>query len=126
MGAIIRQRGWGLGVEGGRLGEGRLGAAIARYHSPYPPRLILEIPMFATDFTRSLEPDEYLALERRAETKSEYFDGLVVAMSGASMNHNRIVRNLLVALAPSLLPRGCDIVGSDLRVRAETLLSERK
>lgn len=75
--------------------------------------------MLASDLPRPISPDEYLVLERRAEFKSEYIDGAVVAMSGASMNHNRIIRNILLALAPGLLPRGCDIVGSDLRVRAE-------
>ncbi|MFI0608679.1 MAG: Uma2 family endonuclease [Anaerolineae bacterium] len=76
--------------------------------------------MFATDLPLSLSPDAYLALERRAEFKSEYIDGVVVAMSGASMNHNRIVRNILLSLAPGLMERGCDIVGSDLRVEAES------
>jgi Uma2 family endonuclease len=75
--------------------------------------------MLATDLPQSLGPDAYLALERRAEFKSEYIDGVVVAMSGASMNHNRIVRNVLLSLAPGLLERDCDIVGSDLRVKAE-------
>lgn len=75
--------------------------------------------MLASDLPRPISPEDYLAFERRAEFKSEYIDGVVVAMSGASMNHNRIVRNILLALAPDLLPRGCDIVGSDLRVRAE-------
>ena len=31
-----------------------------------------------------LTPEEYLALERQAETKSEYFQGEVFAMAGAS------------------------------------------
>jgi Uma2 family endonuclease len=30
-----------------------------------------------------LTPEEYLAIERAAETKSEYFDGEMFAMSGA-------------------------------------------
>ncbi len=31
-------------------------------------------------------PDEYLALERQAEVKSEYIDGTIVAMSGDPTN----------------------------------------
>ncbi len=37
-------------------------------------------------------PAEYLALERRAETKSEYHDGTIVAMVGASRAHNHHLR----------------------------------
>ena len=35
-------------------------------------------------------PEEYLALEDSADYKSEYFQGMIYAMSGASLNHNRI------------------------------------
>jgi Uma2 family endonuclease len=43
-----------------------------------------------------LTPEEYLALERRAEYKSEYFDGAVYAISGASLKHNTIVANVII------------------------------
>ena len=33
---------------------------------------------------------EYLAWERKATTKSEYHDGVIVAVAGASRRHNRI------------------------------------
>ncbi len=35
-----------------------------------------------------LTPEEYLSIERRAEFKSEFFDGEMFAMSGASESHN--------------------------------------
>ncbi len=41
-----------------------------------------------------ITPADYLALERQAETKSEYLNGDIYAMSGASRNHNRITINL--------------------------------
>jgi len=37
--------------------------------------------------------DEYLELERRAETKSEFHDGQIYAMTGASREHNLIATN---------------------------------
>lgn len=37
-----------------------------------------------------LTPEQYLAIERQAEIKSEYFDGEMFAMSGASREHNLI------------------------------------
>ena len=64
-----------------------------------------------------ISPEEYLALERRAETKSEYWDGTVLAMSGASIPHNVIVANLIMAVGPRLRARGCQIYPSDLKVR---------
>ena len=38
-----------------------------------------------------LTPEEYLAIERESETRSEYLDGEMFAMSGGSYLHNVIV-----------------------------------
>ncbi len=62
-------------------------------------------------------PQEYLERERHAETKSEYYDGVIVAMAGASPEHSAIAFNLSSALGPQLRSRGCRGFGSDLRVR---------
>ena len=51
-----------------------------------------------------MTPEEYLAAERQAETKSEYFVGEVYAMSGACEQHNLIVTNLVAALATCFQP----------------------
>ena len=64
-----------------------------------------------------LTPEEYLALERQAETKSEYLRGEVFAMAGASFAHTTISFNMLVLLAPQLKQRSCTARGSDLRVK---------
>lgn len=63
-------------------------------------------------------PEEYLALERGAEQKSEYVDGVIYAMSGASLAHNVIVANLIMSLGPRLRAQGCQIYPSDLKVRS--------
>jgi Uma2 family endonuclease len=62
-------------------------------------------------------PDEYLALERRAEYKSEYFDGEVFAMVGASRKHNLITTNVVRELSLRLKDRPCEVYPSDMRVR---------
>ncbi len=46
--------------------------------------------------TRSLE--EYRNLETIAEVKHEYHDGEIIEMTGGSINHNRLVRNLIPPL----------------------------
>ena len=63
-----------------------------------------------------LTPEEYLALERQAETKSEYLRGEVFSMAGASFAHNMIASNTLVSLVPQLKRRSCTAHSSDLRV----------
>lgn len=61
--------------------------------------------------------EEYLAIEHRAEQRSEYFNGEVFAMAGASRAHNRIVTNLTSALDNQLSDHPCNVYSSDMRVR---------
>jgi len=63
-----------------------------------------------------LSLEEYLAIERSAETKSEYLDGEMFAMTGGSFLHNLIVGNLVGELRQQLKGRSCTVVPSDLRV----------
>src|ERR1700757_5307277 len=60
---------------------------------------------------------EYLALERKAEYKSEYFDGEIIAMTGASEKHNLIVTNVIGELRQGLKERPCRVYPSDMRVK---------
>lgn len=62
-------------------------------------------------------PEEYLALERNAEFKSEYMDGVVYAFAGGSERHNLIVANIIITLGGQLRGRPCRVYPSDLRVR---------
>jgi Uma2 family endonuclease len=64
-----------------------------------------------------VSPDEYLALERKAEFKSEYMDGVVYALAGASTRHNLITANVIIALGGQLKSRPCRVYPSDLKVR---------
>ena len=66
-----------------------------------------------------LTPQEYLEAERAAETKNEYFDGKICAITGASLQHNRITRNLTLSLASQLHGGRCELLSSDLRVKVE-------
>jgi Uma2 family endonuclease len=64
-----------------------------------------------------LTPEEYLAIERKAEYKSEYVDGVIYAMSGASLRHNKIVANVIIELGQQLRGRPCSALPSDIKVR---------
>ncbi|UJR86224.1 Hypothetical protein I5071_83060 [Sandaracinus amylolyticus] len=60
---------------------------------------------------------EYLAAERASSEKHILWDGVVYAMAGASLAHNAIVANVVIALGTRLDPRACRPYPSDLRVR---------
>jgi Uma2 family endonuclease len=66
-----------------------------------------------------LTPEEYLALERQSDTKREYFDGEVYAMSGATRAHNIITTNVTTAFVTQLKGRRCEVYASDMRVKVQ-------
>lgn len=59
---------------------------------------------------------EYLKMERAAETRSEYLQGTVVAMAGASRNHGRIAGTTYVRLYEQLQGKRCEVGNSDTRL----------
>lgn len=62
--------------------------------------------------------EEYLGLERRSETKSEFHDGQIFAMTGASREHNLINVNVSRELSRQLKGRPCEAYAADMRVKA--------
>src|SRR5919198_4874617 len=62
-------------------------------------------------------PEEYLALERAARHKSEYVNGRIYALAGASRAHNLIVVNVSAELRAQLRGRPCETYASDMRVK---------
>ena len=64
-----------------------------------------------------VSPEEYLAMERKAEFKSEYMDGVIYAFAGGSKRHNLIVANIIITLGGQLKGRPCKVYPSDLKVR---------
>src|SRR2546423_6903842 len=67
-----------------------------------------------------VSPDEYLRLERQAEYKSEYLNGEIFAMSGASREHNLLTVNIGRDLSQQLRGRSCEAYISDMRVRVRS------
>ena len=64
-------------------------------------------------------PEEYLAMERGAETRSEYLDGRIVAMTGARYPHVVIVHNLDRELGVRLLETPCAVLPTDMKIKIE-------
>jgi Uma2 family endonuclease len=72
----------------------------------------------ATESKAHFTPEEYLAFERRSEFKSEYLGGEIVAMTGASRRHNRIVLNVAFSFHTQLKGnKRCEVYANDMRVR---------
>jgi Uma2 family endonuclease len=63
-----------------------------------------------------LTPEQYLEIERKAEFKSEYHNGEMFAMAGASFAHGLLIRNVMRELDRQLLDRPCRPIPNDLRV----------
>jgi Uma2 family endonuclease len=61
--------------------------------------------------------EEYLALERKAEHRSEFFEGRMYAMAGANRRHNLIAGNVFAALRSQLRPKGCQTFMADMKVK---------
>ena len=83
--------------------------------------------MLAKSTSRTIGPgdvatvDEYLAFEGAATGKHGLIDGVVVAMSGASLAHNRVVGDVAASLIDQLRGGPCEAFFGDMRVKVEAL-----
>ncbi len=69
---------------------------------------------------KKLTANEYLEIERRAQLKSEFFNGEMFAMAGGSPQHNIIKENLILELGIRLRGGPCRTLSSDQRVLVNT------
>lgn len=58
----------------------------------------------------------YLTQEITALEKSEFLNGEIFAMAGASRAHHQITSNLVVAIGSKLLDKLCSVYSSDMKV----------
>ncbi len=63
-------------------------------------------------------PGQYLEIDRKADHRSEYVNGEILAMAGASRVHNRITLNVGSMLTAQLRGSSCEPFTSDLRVKS--------
>lgn len=68
-----------------------------------------------------LSPAEYLEIERRAEWKSEYFQGRRFEMPRVNIRHVEIVSNLIWKLGLRLKTEPCGVYASNLRLRVAAI-----
>lgn len=60
---------------------------------------------------------DYLKFDRSSDERYEFINGDIVAMSGGSERHARIIMNTAIDLGKQLEDRPCSVYGSDIRVR---------
>jgi Uma2 family endonuclease len=66
---------------------------------------------------KKLTEAEYLSLERTADFKSEFFNGEMFAMAGASREHNELKDNMIGEIFSRLKGGPCRTYSSDQRVK---------
>jgi len=66
--------------------------------------------------TRRYTASEYLTLEEKAEFKSEFINGEIIPMAGASANHNKIALNFCRLLPLVIGDQTYEIFMSDMRL----------
>ena len=67
-------------------------------------------------------PEEYISQERKALHKSEYLNGQIFAMSGASRAHSLITGNIFNSLYNQLNATDCEVHSSDMRVQPSPIV----
>ena len=61
--------------------------------------------------------EEYIEFDKNSEERWEYFDGVVVSMSGGTLAHNQISANLLSGMRTDALAKGCQVLPADMRIK---------
>ena len=67
-----------------------------------------------------LTEEQYLAIERTSEVRSEFLDGEMFAMSDGTMNHARLQTNILVEVSIGLRGSPCEAFGPDFRIKVSS------
>jgi Uma2 family endonuclease len=80
------------------------------------PNFASELAMASAARIPRYTPEQYLVLERKAEFKSEFYNGFITRMAGTSREHNLIAGNLGGELRAQLKSRPCEIYINDMRV----------
>ena len=71
----------------------------------------------ASNAITKLTEEQYLAIDRAAEVRSEFLDGEMIAMSGGSLRHSELQGNAFGELYAALRGSDCRVHSSDFRVR---------
>jgi Uma2 family endonuclease len=71
----------------------------------------------ASNPVSKLTEEQYLAIERAAEFRSEFLNGEMFAMAGGTQQHNRLQGNLFTEIHMLLRGTPCEVFSSDQRLK---------
>jgi len=66
---------------------------------------------------KQITEDAYLQTELVSEIKHEYVNGQIHAMTGASVNHNRVAVNISRCFGNQLEGKSCEVFNSDMKLK---------
>jgi Uma2 family endonuclease len=69
--------------------------------------------------------EEYIEFDKNNEGRWEYFDGEVFDMAGGTLNHNRIIKNILATLEYKFQETRCEPLPSEMRIKVPKALPYR-
>ena len=61
--------------------------------------------------------EEYLKFEEISETKNEYVDGEIITMSGTTLQHNRVAKNVVLVMEAKFGDRPYEAFIVDIRLK---------
>jgi Uma2 family endonuclease len=74
--------------------------------------------MGQADLKKKYSVEEYFELEAISEERHEFYNGEIFAMAGATLNHNRLVQNVLFALRTFAKKNGCGVFSENVKLEA--------
>ncbi len=77
--------------------------------------------MIAAFEPHGMTAEAYLLWEAQQETRHEYLDGAIFAMTGGSLPHNQLALNLYSSLRPPLHQKNCRAFVADAKVNVTEL-----
>ncbi len=71
-----------------------------------------------------ISTEEYLAGERISQQRHEYLAGIIYAMAGTTIQHSRIVSNIVADLIRQFRGKPCDVFSNDIKVHIQSDVAE--
>lgn len=65
-----------------------------------------------------ITPGQYLEIERKSDSRNEYYNGEIFAMAGASRTHERIAIQLAMLVQQHLRGKRCEAFAANMRILA--------
>ena len=66
---------------------------------------------------RKLSLEDYFELEKNLEVRHEFVDGELIEMAGTTKIHNKIIRNMMVALDAATRREGCELYSETIKLQ---------